>query len=543
MRRTPRSVEAEHIVVGAGAAGCALAARLSRRSGADVLLLEAGPSDRDPRVRIPMAFGRLIDSDRLTWRYPVEAAQDTTAETWVRGRTLGGSTAINGHLHLRATPTDLRDLAAAVGDPWWDAADHAAAGDALEDRRGPAGQRGPTGGPLPVSVPDVAGPVIDAVLAAAAANGVRAVPSTDAGEGPRLGVAPVTIRSGRRVSAAHAFLPHAGPGLRIRTGTEVGRLLFDGDRVVGVRCRQDGRLVDHRARGEVLVCAGALASPLLLQRSGIGPEAVLRAAGIEVRVAAPQVGRGLREPRAVTVIARLRDGLGRTPALASRPRRAAALARYLATRGGPLARAPFELAGSVATGAGPTDAHVLVGTLCPGPSGLDPADHAGLMLQGYAARPSSTGSVAVTGTGGDGSPRIVLDHLATAADRTTSIGTLAQLRGWLTSPPLRHLVRGELRPGAAVRDDAEVVADTRRRGAGIHHGVGTCAAGPDDHHVVDGRLRVRGVEGVRVIDASVFPFTPAAGTAAPTATLGWRAAELFERTDEATHPHYGTECH
>lgn len=537
VRRGPRSVEAEHIVVGAGAAGCAFAARLSRTTGAPVLLLEAGPADRDPRLRVPLAFARLLDHDTLTWRYPVEAGEDTPAETWVRGRTLGGSTAINGHLHLRATHTDLRDLAAAVDDPWWEPSALDAAADAVEDRRGPVGAGtagGTSRGPVPVVVPAVDGPVVAAVLAAAAAGGVRTVPAADVGEGPRLGPAPVTIDRGRRVSAARAFLPHAGPGLQVRTGCEVDRLLFAGDRVVGVRCREDGQVVDHRARGEVIVCAGALETPRLLQRSGIGPEAVLRAAGIEVRVAAPQVGRGLREPRAVTVVARLRDGLGRTPALASGPRRAAALVRYLATRGGPLARAPFELAGSVATGAGAAvvtpDAHVLVGTLCPGPDGLEPADHAGIILQGYAARPSSTGSVEVTGVDGRGPARIVLPHLATAADRATSIGVLTQLRAWLTSPPLADLVRCELLPGTTVRTDAEVVADTRRRGAGIYHAVGTCAAGPGDEHVVDGQLRVRGATGLRVVDASVFPFTPSAGTAAPTAALAWRAAELFERT-------------
>lgn len=554
-------MEVEHIVVGAGAAGCALATRLSQVTDGPVLLLEAGDAAHDPRLHVPLAFARALRRPRLTWSYPVTVADDAETaggaddEAWVRGRGLGGSTAVNGHLHLRPSAHDRDALAAAVDDLWWSADAQSAGLDAVEAPTRPDWRPG-TG--LPVHRPDVAGPVVDAVLAAAAADGVR-VPADATGgpgsgapgpgehlraygaehlrehAGEHLGVAPVTIHRGRRTTAARAFLPAAGTGLQVRTGVEVDRLLFDGDRVVGVRTvattgRDRGEVVDHHARGEVVLCAGAIATPLLLQRSGIGPEAVLRAAGVPVRVVAERVGRGLVEPRASTVTVRLRDGLGRTPALATTPRRAAALARYALTRDGPLARAPFELAGSLAIGDDGPDAHLLVGTLCPDGSGLHPADHAGLIVQGYPARPTSPASVAITGADLGAAPRITAAHLATATDRRIAVGLVHRIRDWLATPPLRSLVARELLPGPEVTTDRQLAADVRRRGAGIYHAVGSCAAGTDPSSVVDPQLRVRGVTGLRVVDASVFPVTPAPGTAAVTAALAWRATELLRRT-------------
>lgn len=535
-------MEVEHIVVGAGAAGCALATRLSQLTDGPILLLEAGGAARDPRHHVPLAFARALERPRLTWSYPVADGADGGGEAWVRGRGLGGSTAINGHLHLPPRAADRAAIAAAVDHPWWSTAAQAAGIDAVE---APSRHPWQPGDGLPVHRPDVAGPVVDAVLAAAAVDGVQVPRDATGGpdgagapdEGEHLGVVPVTIHRGRRTTAAQAFLPAAGAGLHVRTGVEVDRLLFDGDRVVGVRTvattgRTRGEVVDHHARGEVVLCAGAIATPLLLQRSGIGPEAVLRAAGVPVRVAAERVGRGLVEPRAVTVTARLRDGLGRTPALATTPRRAAAVARYVLTRGGPLARAPFELAGSLATGDTGLDAHVLVGTLCPDENGLDPAAHAGLIVQGYPTRPTSPASVAITGADLRTAPRVVAEHLATAADGAIAIGLLHRIRGWLDTPPLRELVVGEMSPGREVATDEQIVADVRRRGAGIYHAVGSCAAGVEGSSVVDPQLRVRGVAGLRVVDASVFPVTPAPGTAAVTSALAWRAAELLRRTGD-----------
>lgn len=524
-------MEVQHIVVGAGAAGCAMATRLSQLTDGPVLLLEAGTRVRDPRAVVPLAFARALRRPALTWSYPVATVAGAAPETWVRGRGLGGSTAINGHLHLPPGRTEREALAAAVDDPWWSPAGQRSGLQAVEADPDHAWRPGDG---IPVHRPRVAGPVIDAVLVAAAHEDVQVGghddPDPPAGE--HLRVAPVTIHRGRRTDAARAFLPGAGPQLRIRTGVTVERLLFDGDRVVGVRTvERDGRgrgeVVEHRATGEVVLCAGAIATPALLQRSGIGPEEVLRAAGVPVRVAAPRVGEGLREPRAVTVTVRLRDGLGRTPALATGPRRAAAVARYVASRSGPLARAPFELAGSLAVVAAHPDAHVLVGTLCPDDQGLEPAAHAGAILQGYVARPSSTASITITGTDPDAAPRVVAEQLATTHDREVSIALLRRIRGWLEHPALRQLVVAELLPGPQVASDDEVVADVRRRGAGIYHGVGSCAAGTDPDHVVDPQLRVRGIDGLRVADASVFPVTPAAGTAAVTSALACRAAQLL----------------
>ncbi|WP_127125492.1 GMC family oxidoreductase [Georgenia sp. SYP-B2076] len=505
-------ITADYIVVGAGAAGCALAQRLSEDGTRTVLLLEAGRSGH-PLLAVPKAFIVTMRSPRLTYRYVTEPLANGQAQSWIRGRALGGSTAINGSMYLRGEREHYDELAAELGHRWawpaWARAFHAV------ERR------------LPVSPTPMEDGVATAVLRAFATAGMPSVADLNGSSGQRSGATPTTIRRGRRVTAT-AFLSHARrrATLRVVTGSPAVRVHLEGKRAAGVVVADDGRAVLHRARREVVVCGGALETPLLLERSGIGDPAVLRRAGIEPLVESPAVGEGLVEQRSVIVKARLRPGTGTGPLLDSRTKVAAQAVRYLLTRGGPIATGPYEVAALAASTGQVPDLQLLATMLATDDSGLRVGDHAGMMLQGYPLRPSTAGSIHVSGPLPGDPPRIDAASLATADDRRLTGAVLERMREVLASPPLADLVLGEEVPGPWVRSREDAVRHALDAGAGIFHAVGSCAVGRSAESVVDTRLRVRGVRALRVADTSVFPTQPSGGTAAPTMALGHMAAEM-----------------
>lgn len=529
-------MEADVIIVGSGAAGCVLAHRLSEDPDCRVLVLEHGGRDLHPWLRIPKGFARALTNPEFVRAYetgPVHPGGGS--EYWLRGRVLGGSTSVNGSMYARSGPADHDDLAAVAG-PKWGWTPMLAAYRAMEDHAlGPDATRD-VGGPLPVDVAPVTEPVGRALVEAATTRGLAGVPDVNAVAGGRVGSTPATIRRGVRASASRAFLhPVRGrPNLVVATRQRVLDLVVEGDRVVGVRARGLGGVVAvHRATREVVVSAGTIESPLLLERSGIGDPGVLRAAGIDVRVASPRVGEGVIEQRSVEVRARLRDGLGHNHRLDSALARTVEGVRWAVTRRGPLATPAYEVSAAVPTD--PTtdraDAQVLLTALSTDDSGLAVAGHAGMMAVGYPLRPTTTSSIHVTAPDDDTPPRIDAAFLGTHADRATTVRTLVWIRELLATDPLAPLVDHEEVPGAAVTGDA-AVDHALATGTGIYHAVGSCAMGTAAEAVVDPSLRVRGIAGLRVVDASVFPVMPAAGTAAPTMALAWRAADLV-REDPA----------
>lgn len=524
-------MEADFLVVGAGAAGCVVASRLATLGVGTVLVVEAGGGDHDPRLRVPLAFARAMQRHRLTYRYQTDAVlAGGPSETWVRGRVLGGSTAINGMMYARGERADYDDLVAA-GNPGWSWNEVLPAFLAMEDHEFGDGRQRGVGGPVPITIAEPLGEVANAVRRAADALGIPNVRDVNGGGGERIGGVPSTIRNGRRVSAADAFLKgERGGALRIITRSTAVRLLFDGLRVVGVRVKRRGRLIDLRARREVLLATGTIETPLLLERSGIGRSDVLSNAGIDVRVEHPNVGERVIEQRAVTVKARLRSGLGKNSQLNSRTKRAEAICRYLLCRDGVLARGPFDLLALVraADDADRPDAQLLVACLSTNDTGLAVANHPGLMIQGYPLRPTTYSSVHIAGSRSDAAVTIVPRFLRTAEDRATTAGILRRSRQFLATEPLCSLVREEVAPGPTVMSADDTVRYALATGAGIYHAVGSCGMGPRDEDVVDPRLRVRGVDGLRVVDASVLPSMLSGGTAAPTMVVAWRAADFIK---------------
>jgi choline dehydrogenase len=521
----------DYIIIGAGAAGCVLAYRLSADPSVEVLLVEDGGRGRHVLIAVPRAFYYTLKSDRLTHRYPVgPAGPDAPAETWIRGRGIGGSTLVNGMMYVRGAAADYDALADVTG-AGWSSEDFLRAYRAMEDHAlGASASRG-TGGPLTVSVPRAGDEVTAAVFDAAGSRGLRRTADFNDSDDERIAFTPATIRRGRRVSAASAFVAPVRHrrNLTIMTGARAERILLDGTRATGVVVRHRGRRHELSARREVLLAAGAIESPLLLERSGIGRPDVLRSAGIDLVVESPQVGERLVEQRAVSMQVRFRGRHGPTERLNGPGGRAVEGARYLATRRGPIATSGYDLVSAFRSAPDVTRPDVQGVWV---PMALDEtseqmrlAPYSGLLFTGYALRPTSAGSVHISSADPGADPTVTPHYLCHEAERAATGAILDHARSVVASSPLAALVEREVFPGPSVLTRDEVVDYSIAHGGGIYHAVGSCAMGPADADVVDTTLRVRGVDGLRVVDASVLPQQVSGNSAAPVMALAWLAAD------------------
>jgi choline dehydrogenase-like flavoprotein len=337
-----------------------------------------------------------------------------------------------------------------------------------------------------------------------------------------------------RVSAADAFLHpvETRPNLTVWVHTVIDRVVVEGGRAVAVLGRRDGQAVEARASREVLLAAGALATPTILQRSGIGPAAALTAAGVDVAVDSPNVGARLREHRAVTVQCRLAEDLGYNRLLSTPEGQAEAMAEYESSRTGPLATPSFDIVGFCKTDPAleRPDVQLQIAPfsmrpLAPGQA-IEVEREPGLMGIGFALRPDSEGRIAITSADPDAPADIVPGYLATVHDRVTTVGALRAVRRLFATAPLADRIARETRPGPGVESDDEIVDDAFVAGGCGYHTIGTCGMGPHDDDVVDPQLRVRGVAGLRVVDASVLPTMVSGNLNGPISALAWRAADL-----------------
>jgi choline dehydrogenase len=527
-------VDFDYVIVGAGAAGCVLANRLSEDPGNQVLLLEYGGRDTNPLLYVPKGFYFTLRGERYSYHYPTQpVGPDGQAEVWTRGKVLGGSTAVNGMMWMRGAQGDWDGLAAR-GNPDFGWQRVLAAYRAMEDHNlGASDMRG-AGGPLGVSVTEDDDELVQAVLASALAMGWERVADANADDSERVGFSPSTIRHGRRTSAYSAFVrPVRGRrNLTVATRTRAGYLLFDGTRVAGVRASNGGQTVDYRARKEVILSAGTVETPLLLERSGIGRPDVLRRAGVDVRVESPNVGERVIEQRMVSIQVRLKGNIGPTQQLNTVPKQGWEGFKYLFTRSGPISTSGYDLVCQFKS-APDLDRPDIQGLFVP--MALDPAStaamklarHSGVMFTGYQMRPTTTSSIHLGGRLPGNPPLINVRFLEDDADREATAPVLGIAREVFAKGPLAEYVVGEDFPGPAVSNDDDVVRYALNTGSGIYHAVGASAMGPDTDDVVDPRLRVRGVTGLRVVDASVLPVQVAGNTQAPTMAVAWIAADLI----------------
>ena len=522
----------DYVIVGAGAAGSVLANRLSENPRNSVLLLEYGGSDINPMHKIPKGFFFTLNSDKYVYRYPtLPFRENGEGEVWARGKVTGGSTTVNGMMYTRGFAKDWNDIAANGNAGWgWD--DILPVFKSMENHElGASDMRGGDGpyGVSTAEIDDVSARILDAGYE----TGYDIVQDTNAVDTKRIGMTPSSVKNGRRVSAASVFLKPAlkRKNLTLMSKTRVGYLQFEGTRVVGVLAEQDGEQKSFRARKEVILSGGSIESAMLLERSGIGRGDVLAGAGVDLRVESPNVGERLIEQRGVAMQVKFKEQIGLTQRLNSLPKQGWEGFKYLLSGKGPISDAGYNVL------AGMKSSPDVDGTDIQGlfvPMALDAesfdrvqlAKHSGVMFMGYQIRPTTESSIHITGKRPEDAPVIDAHYLETELDRKVTSTILDLGREVFAQSAMADLISEEEYPGAAVSTEEQVLDYALNSGATIYHGVGSNAMGPNDDDVVDSRLRVRGVSGLRVIDASVLPAQVSGNTAGPAMAIGWRGADF-----------------
>lgn len=527
----------DYIICGAGAAGCVLAYRLSENPAIRVALIEAGPRDRHPFISMPKGLAKVMQDPKHLWVHMSEPEASTAgqSEAWVRGRVLGGSSAVNGMMYVRGQPADF-DAIAEQSSPDWSWEHIGAAYRALENHELGAGETRGDAGPLKVSMPTQRMPVSDAQVAAGEAMGWARKADVNAPDDQvAIGYTPRTIFKGKRQSAAQAFLRPAEkrPNLTILTDRTVDRIVFDGKRAVAVEVVHKGARERIDADHEVIVCGGAMASPAILERSGIGDENRLAALGIPLVHHNPQVGEGLIEHRGIIMQWKLTRAALSQNRVFGGWRLLLATLRYYLTGDGPMSAAAYEIGGWFKTRAGLNrpDAQMLIA-----PFSFDMEKQRtalekqpGINAVVYPLRPTSRGSIHIATTDPDAAASFKPNYRSTEEDRAAMVGAVRVMRDYAAQAPLAAMIAGETMPGPAYESDAEIMDAYDRFGTCGYHAVGSCRMGKDAASVVDPTLKVRGVEGVRVIDTSIMPAIPSGNTNGPTMAMAWRAADIILR--------------
>lgn len=529
----------DYIIVGAGSAGCVLAHRLSADPSVSVLLLEAGPRDWHPFIHMPAGIAKLVGRKGVNWDYSTEPepALDGRRLWWPRGKVLGGSSSINAMCYIRGVPGDYAQWATEGASGWdWDSvlpyfrrSEHNTRG--ADPLHGDAG-------PLGVSDLRYHNPLSDAFLAAAAEAGH---PSSTDFNGPHqegFGFYQVTQKEGARCSSAKAYLEPARdrPNLSVVTGAQAQRVLLERGRAIGVRYRKGSQQIDARANAEVLLAGGALNSPQLLMLSGIGPAAHLRAHDIAVEVDLPGVGANLQDHLDVCSIDRCRTAI-----TYDRTNDLKIAFDYYLFRKGPGTSNIAETGGFVRSRLAEDDRCDLQFHFVPAildDHGRNRLPGNGYTLHACVLRPKSRGRLELASADPQAKVRIFANYLSDegGSDLARMIEALKVSRDLLAQPALSGFRDGEMFPGQAVRSDAEIAAFIRAKAETIYHPIGTCRMGQDEGAVVDPTLRVRGVDGLRVIDASVMPSLIGGNTNAPTIMIAERASDLILQAASNNQP-------
>ncbi|MBX9591512.1 MAG: choline dehydrogenase [Hyphomonadaceae bacterium] len=529
----------DYVVVGAGSAGCVLANRLSKDPTVRVALIEAGGPDRNPWIHIPAGYYRNFSNPAVTWQFGCgpEPHLDGRIIPWPRGRVLGGSSAINGLLYVRGQAQDF-DVWRQLGNVGWSYQDVLPYFKRSEDQERGADAYHGTGGPLGVS--DVRlrqNQLCNAFVDACVAAGIPRNGDFNGADQEGAGYFQLTNRNGRRCSAAVAYLRPARSrrNLHIITGALVHNIALDGRRATGVRYARNGHIATVAAAREVILAAGAIGSPHILQLSGIGPAAALEAAGVPVRHDLAGVGENLQDHLQVRFVYACSGPGSLNDVWHSRWQQLVTGLEYAFTRRGILTIGAGAV-GAFARSRPDVELPDIQFHFLP----LS-ADRPGQGLHAFSGvtatvcqlRPESRGTLALTGADPAAAPRIVANYLAAEADRRVLLDGMRLIRRATSQPAFaRHVIREHL-PGPETTTDAALMAYARAYATTVFHPCGTCKMGSDARAVVDARLKVRGIAGLRVADASIMPTMTSGNTNAPTIMIGEKAADMIRQDARA----------
>ncbi len=532
MSQAPTLGTYDYIIVGGGSAGCLLANRLSADPNVSVLLLEAGGKDDYLWIHIPVGYLYCMNNPRTDWCFKteVEPGLGGRAINYPRGKVLGGCSSINGMIYMRGQARDY-DHWRQLGNQGWGWDDVLPHFKRHEDYVHGADDLHGAGGELRIDRQRLHWPILDTIREAAVATGIPSVTDFNRGDNHGVSYFHVTQRGGIRVNTARAFLKPVRnrSNLRLVSRAQAKRVLIENRRATGVEVRVDGTDQVARARGEVILSAGAVGSPHLLELSGIGQAAHLRDLGIHIVHALEGVGENLQDHLQLRLIYKVRNALTLNTLAASLWGKARIGLEYLLRRSGPMSMAPSQL-GAFAKSDPSLETPDLEYHIQP----LS-LDRFGEPLHPFPAvtmsvcnlRPESRGSVHAVSAHFGESPAIRPNYLATHRDRLVAAAAIRLTRRIMQAPPLAPHVPEEFRPGSAYQSDDELAEAAGQIGTTIFHPVGTARMGGDERAVVDARLRVHGIEGLRVIDASIMPAITSGNTNAPTLMIAEKGAAML----------------
>jgi choline dehydrogenase len=522
----------DYVIIGSGSAGSVLASRLTEDHHTTVAVLEAGPRDTNPWIHIPAGYFRTMFNPEVTWQYGAgpEPYLDGRIVPWPRGRVLGGSSSINGLLYVRGQARDY-DVWRQLGNEGWSFKDVLPYFRRAEDQERGADDLHGKGGPLAVTDVRMHNPLCEAYIAAAIEAGVPLTRDFNGERQEGAGYYQLTTRDGRRASTAMSYLHPVAKrrNLRIITGAEVERVLIEGRRAIGVRFTSRGAGKTMTARREVLLSAGAIGSPQILELSGIGQGEALKKAGVEVRHELPGVGENLQDHYQVRFIYEMATS-GSLNAVWSNPLRQLKTGiEYAATRRGILTIGAGVV--GIFTKTSPSleepdiQFHFMpLSAERPG-QGLHP--FSGVTQSVCVLRPDSRGHQHITSPDPKAKPAIIANYLAAESDRRLTFDGMKLARRIAGMPSFKKVLKREHFPGPEVGSEGDMMEAAKKYGTTVFHPCGTCKMGSDSRAVVDQRLRVHGIAGLRVVDASIMPNLVSGNTNAPTIMIAEKASDMI----------------